>query len=284
MSAVPPFDGFNEREEPALGRSVLLALAVHLVLFAILFFGVHWQSHEPTAMVVELWPAEPAPAPEPKPAPPPKPKPVPKVVQPPPPPPPPAPKPEPRIEKPDIAIKAAPKPKPKPKPPPPPVEPKPKPKPKPKPEPKPKPKPKAKPKEDVLRKQMEQQFAQQLAQEQQQISAQRQEAELRDLLARNAAAARSKALAAWADKIRALIRSNIVLPQNIQGNPEAVFEISLLPTGDVLNVTLKKSSNNSLLDDAIERAILKSSPLPKPDDPSVFERRLRLTYRPKDEQ
>ena len=131
---------------------------------------------------------------------------------------------------------------------------------------------------------MEQQIAQQLAQEQQQISAQRQEAELRDLLARNAAAARSKALAAWADKIRAVIRGNIVLPQNIQGNPEAVFEILLLPTGDVLNVTLKKSSNNSLLDDAIERAILKSSPLPKPDDPSVFERRLQLTYRPKDEQ
>ena len=54
MSAVPPFDGFDEREEPALGRSVVLALAVHLVLFAILFFGVHWQSHEPKAMVVDL--------------------------------------------------------------------------------------------------------------------------------------------------------------------------------------------------------------------------------------
>jgi len=280
MSAVPPFDGFEEREEQALGPSIALAVAVHVVLFGILFFGVHWQSHEPSAMVVELW-SEP-PSPKPVPAPkvePPKPKPVPKAVQPPPPPPPP--KPEPRIEKPDIAIKAAPKPKPKPTPPPPKpeVKPKPKPKPEPKPEPKPKPKPKPKPREDVFRKQMQEQ----LAREEQQISAQRQEAELRDLLARDAAAAHSKALADWADKIRARIRSNIILPPGIQGNPEAVFEIVLLPTREVLHVTLKKSSNNSALDNAIERAILKSSPLPKPDDPSVFDRRIQLTYRPKDE-
>ena len=92
MSAVPPFDGFEQREEPALGRSLVLALAVHVVLFAILFVGVRWESHPPAAMVVELWPALPAPAPTPAPppkvAPPPKPKPVPKVEPVPPPPPP----------------------------------------------------------------------------------------------------------------------------------------------------------------------------------------------------
>jgi colicin import membrane protein len=48
-------------------------------------------------------------------------------------------------------------------------------------------------------------------------------------------------------------------------------------------VTLKKSSNNPLLDDAIDRAIRKSSPLPKPENPSDFERNLQLTYRPHDE-
>ena len=54
MSAAPPFDGFEEREQPALGRSLALALAVHLVLFAILFVGIRWESHPPAAMVVEL--------------------------------------------------------------------------------------------------------------------------------------------------------------------------------------------------------------------------------------
>lgn len=269
MSAVPAFEGFEEREQPGLGRSIVLALAVHLLLFAILFVGVRWQSRPPAAMVVELWPAQPSPTPAPAPKVEP-PKPVPKVE--PAPPPKPEPKPEPRIEKPDIAVKAQPKPKPKPPPP------KPEPKPKPKPEPKPKPVPK--PRDDAFRDQMREQ----LAREEQQITAQRQDAELRDLLARDAAASQSKALAAWADKIRAKIRGNIVLPPGIQGNPEALFDIVLLPTGEVLRVDTKKSSNNRALDDAIDRAIRKSSPLPKPDDPKVFERRLELTYRPFDER
>ena len=34
---------------------------------------------------------------------------------------------------------------------------------------------------------------------------------------------------------------------------------------------------------AIERAILKSSPLPKPDDPSLFRRDLEIKYRPFEE-
>jgi colicin import membrane protein len=279
MSAAPPFDGFGEREQPALGRSIALALAMHLILLAMLFVGIRWESHPPAAMVVELWPAMPTPAqkPVPKvepPPPPPRPKPVQKVEPLPPPPPKLMPVPEPRIEKPDIAIKAPPKPKPEPKPKPP------APKPEPKPKPKPKPKPTPKPSEDVFKKQIQEQ----LAAEEQQISAQRQQAELNALLARDAAAARSRALAAWADKIRAKIRSNIVLPPAIQGNPEAQFQIVLLPTAEVLRVDVEKSSNNRALDDAIVRAIRKSSPLPKPDDPGVFDRRIELTYRPFDQR
>lgn len=277
MNAAPPFDALEDRAQPALGPSVALALAVHLVLFAILFVGIRWESHPPAAMEVELWPAMPTPVQKPaaKVEPPPKPKPV-QKVEPVPAPPKPVAAPEPRIEKPDIAIKAAPKPKPEPKPKPPPPKPEPKPKPKPKPEPKPKPKPR----EDAFRKQMQQQ----LAAEQQQISAQRQEAELNALLASEAAAARSKALAAWADKIRVAIRSKIVLPLNIEGNPEAQFQIVLLPTAEVLSVRVEKSSGNSLLDDAIIRAIRNASPLPKPDDEGVFQRRIDLTYRPFDQQ
>jgi len=264
MSAAPPFAGFEERDEPGLGRAIALAFGVHLVLIAILFLGVRWQSHQPESMMVELWQAPPRPAPTVVPAPPPKP--APKVE--PAPPPKPEPKPEPRIEKPDIAVKAPPKPKP------PPPKPKlPPPKPVVKPEPKPKPAP---PKDDEFKKQLQAQ----LESEQAAISAQRQDAELRQLLAAEAASDRSKALASWVDKIRVKIRGNIVLPPAIKGNPEAVFEIALLPTGEVLNVNKKKSSGLAVLDDAIDRAIRKSSPLPMPDDPKVFERRLEITYRP----
>ena len=93
--------------------------------------------------------------------------------------------------------------------------------------------------------------------------------------AEQAAAARSRGLADYAGKIRGKIRGNIVLPQAIQGNPEALFTVTQLPSGEVIDVKMKKSSGNASLDAAIERAILKSSPLPKPDQPELFQRRAR---------
>lgn len=74
----------------------------------------------------------------------------------------------------------------------------------------------------------------------------------------------------------------MVLPPELKGNPEAVFDVVQLPTGEVLSVKLRKSSGVGALDDAIERAILKSSPLPKPDRPELFTRNFELRYRPLD--
>lgn len=96
----------------------------------------------------------------------------------------------------------------------------------------------------------------------------------------NRARANAAALA-WAGKIKAKIRGNIVRPGNIAGNPEAVYEIRLLPDGSVIgDPRLRQSTGNPALDEAIERAILKSSPLPKPDDPAAFQRVLELRFRP----
>src|SRR5574343_85717 len=79
----------------------------------------------------------------------------------------------------------------------------------------------------------------------------------------------SKELADYASKIRMKVRGNMMPVPGIQGNPEAVFDVTQLPTGEVLDIKLKRSSGNPALDGAIERAIRKSSPLPKPDDPSL---------------
>ena len=260
--------------QPGLWRSALLALAVHLVLLGMLVLGVHMQSHSPEVVAVELW--EP-PAVENKPVPP---KPV--VAPKPPPPPPPAPKVEPKpepappIKKPDIAVQEKPKPKPKP-PPPPKVEPKPKPKPKPEP-----------PKRDVeFEKRMREELAleqKHLQQDQQAAEQAREERQLKELIARQQAAASSKALAEWTDKIRAKIRGNIIYDlSRVPGNPEAVFHVTLLPTGEVLTVNRMKSSGNPGYDDAVERAIWKSSPLPQPDAHEVFRRQLELHFHPLDQ-
>jgi len=93
--------------------------------------------------------------------------------------------------------------------------------------------------------------------------------------------ARARAAAEYIDRVRAKIRGNIVLPADVRGNPEAVFEVSQLPNGEVLPpLRLKRSSGHAGLDLAIERAILKSSPLPRPPSPELFSRVLELRFRP----
>ena len=263
-----------EREEPGILGSVLLAALVHALLFGVLFFGVRWQSRPPESISVELWVPPAAPAVERAEV-----KPEPRVEPPPPPPPPP--KPEPKVEAPrppDIAIKDKPTPKPKPVPPKPePVKPKPEPV-KPKPEPvKPKTEP-AKPQVDEMQRQMRAE----LDREQNALKMDRERQDLKDMLNREQSSASQKALAGYIDKIRLKIRGNILLPQDIKGNPEAIFDVVQLPTGEVLTAKLKKSSGVPAYDAAVERAILKSSPLPKPDKGELFSRELTLRFKPQD--
>lgn len=250
---------FEERAEAGLGRAVALALAVHLVLGLALFFGVRWQNRPPLSVSVELWSPPPPPVVE-RVEPP---KPAPRVE------PPPAPKPEPVIEKPEIELKAPPKPKPE-------AKPRPRPEPpkleKAKPEP---PKPRVDP--------MKQRMQEELMREQTALKLDRERAQLQDQLKRDASAARDgKDIAAWMDKVAAKVRSKMVELPGIKGNPQAIFEIVQLPTGDVLEVKLRKSSGFAALDQAIERAIRNSSPLPMPDRPELRQRTFDLKYRPYD--
>jgi colicin import membrane protein len=85
---------------------------------------------------------------------------------------------------------------------------------------------------------------------------------------------------AYIQRIQAAIGRNVDLPAGIQGNPETVVNVSQLPSGEVLALRLLRSSGSPALDMAVVRAIQKSSPLPKPDDPSVFQRDLIIKYRP----
>jgi colicin import membrane protein len=97
-----------------------------------------------------------------------------------------------------------------------------------------------------------------------------------------AQAAAAKADADYVNRIQAKIRGNVVLPPDIAGNPEGIFDVVQLPTGEIISAEIRKSSGSRIYDDAVLRAILKSSPLPKPDTPELFQRNLRLTFRPKE--
>ena len=163
------------------------------------------------------------------------------------------PKPEPKIEKPEIVEKPAPKPKPEVK----------------KLEP-----PKPRPDDREFQRQLREQLARE--------SASAQERQIKELFEKERLSALNRARATWVEKIRAKIRGYILLPPDLQGNPEAIFDLTQLPTGEVLSVRLRKSSGHKGYDDAVERAILKSSPLPRPEQPSLFERQLELRFRPQD--
>jgi colicin import membrane protein len=171
------------------------------------------------------------------------------------------------------------------------VEPKPEAKPQPKPEPKIEQKAskpdialererKKKKEEPQLKFDMTQRNREQLAQEQQALSRSREKQDALKQFAPPPAA--SVGDPRYIEKIRARIWSNIIPPSDLKGNPEAIFDVVQLPTGEVLSARLRKSSGNKDYDDAVERAILKSSPLPKPDRPDQFQRELTLKFRPKE--
>jgi colicin import membrane protein len=95
-------------------------------------------------------------------------------------------------------------------------------------------------------------------------------------------AARSRAEADYIRRIQSKVKGNVILPPEMAGNPEAIFEVVQLPTGEIIDAVLKKSSGVRAYDDAVQRAIVKSSPLPRPDRPDLFQRALTLKFRPQD--
>lgn len=252
----------EQRVDPGQVQSLVLALLVHVLLAVVLVFGVRWQNKPPESVSVELWEppvAQPPPV-EVKPAPPPPPAPVPVA------------KPEPVIEKPDIAVKAPPK------------------KPEPKKEAKPPPtKPAAKAEPPKVVKppsdaEAQRRLREELAREQASLAVERERNEIKDRLAREASAASARALASWAGKVTQHIKSRVrkEVADAVPGNPEAVFMVTLLPSFEVLNVKLLKSSGNKAYDEEVERAILRASPLPRPDKAERAEREFRLSFYPRE--
>jgi len=83
--------------------------------------------------------------------------------------------------------------------------------------------------------------------------------------------------------IAAKIKGNTTYPgsTDVPGNPEVVFQVEQLPTGEILSVRKTKSSGIPAFDEAVERGINKSSPLPKKKDGTV-ERSVQVGFKLKE--
>ena len=254
--------------EPSRAPSAALALVVHAGLLLFLWAGISWQNTAPVSVEAEVWDlkteqAAPAAPPEPvrQPDPAPEPAPLPKVVEPPA-----APKP------PDIALERI-----------------------------------KEQKQKLLEKKLaeekllkEKEKQKELAVEKAKELADKKAKEKADKLAKEKTEAAEKkkrdemfnqtlkqlagqagsgsAAQSTAPRIdksyEAAIRTKIkravsYSDTDVPGNPEAVFSVEQLPTGEIISVVKKKSSGISAFDDAVERGIRSSSPLPKKKDGTV---------------
>jgi colicin import membrane protein len=103
--------------------------------------------------------------------------------------------------------------------------------------------------------------------------------------AKASSAANASLIGEYTEKIKTKIRNNVNKLLCGDGNPQLIFEISVLPTGQISgNPNITKSSGNTTCDEAVERAIIASEPLPLPDDPSLKAqfKNLKLKFRPND--
>jgi colicin import membrane protein len=256
--ADPPA-ALQKRRQPGRIRAFILAVAVHAAFFALIVFGVTWQSSPTAPLVAELWDKLPPVArPEP-----PKPEP---------------PKPEPEPPKPEPEKKPEP---PKPEPPKPDVKPEP---PKPDPAIAEKAKREKEKRERLEREKEEKRKAEEAKKKREQEDAARkkqeddrkrreEDARKREEDARKREAEKARAEAAarqrteidkYVDAIRSKIRGKANVPDSVTGNPEVQVRLRVLPGGDVLEASITRSSGNRAYDSAIERAIRSASPLPVP--------------------
>ena len=124
--------------------------------------------------------------------------------------------------------------------------------------------------------------ARQQAERDAQIRAQQQTERDAQIRAEQQASAHARALEDYIQRIRSKVRGNVIEPGEIAGNPEAEFDVVQLPTGEIIDVKLRKSSGVRAYDDAVQRAILKSSPLPRPAVADLWQRVLTLRFKPRE--
>lgn len=95
-------------------------------------------------------------------------------------------------------------------------------------------------------------------------------------------AMQANAKAAYMYAIQQQISRNWVKPPTASAGIECVVNIRQVPGGEVVSVSIGTCNADSAVRSSIEAAVQKASPLPTPADPSVFDRDIRLIFRPEE--
>ena len=84
----------------------------------------------------------------------------------------------------------------------------------------------------------------------------------------------------WVFALQQAIARNFVPPASAPIDLECVVDVRQLPGGTVANVSIGRCNGDDAVRRAIEAAVFKASPLPAPENPRIFERDLRITFKP----
>ena len=109
------------------------------------------------------------------------------------------------------------------------------------------------------------------------------EEQLRRELAEEAArqeAMSSGELARYRFAITQRIEQNWIRPASAQPGLECVINVRQVPGGEVISATIERCNGDAAVQRSIEAAVFKASPLPEPSNPALFERNLRITFKP----
>jgi colicin import membrane protein len=109
------------------------------------------------------------------------------------------------------------------------------------------------------------------------------EADLKRSLAaeQHANVARSAAaLASWESQIAAKITRAWLRPPTARSGIECVLNVTQVPGGDVTQVSIGECNGDQAVRESIEAAVYRASPLPPPPDPALFDRNLKINFKP----
>ena len=88
----------------------------------------------------------------------------------------------------------------------------------------------------------------------------------------------------YIDLIKQRVTYNWVRPAGWQAGQSCEVRIQLIPGGQVVNVQVLNSCGSPLSDQSVETAVTRSSPLPLPPDPTLFDRfrDIKFIFKPKE--
>jgi colicin import membrane protein len=88
------------------------------------------------------------------------------------------------------------------------------------------------------------------------------------------------ALASWLSQIAAKINRAWRRPPTARPGIECMLNVTQVPGGEVTEVSIGECNGDQAVRESIETAVYRASPLPPPPDPALFDRHLRIDFKP----